>query len=871
MKRILILSCLSVFGVCGFAMADLPPFVKNVLINFKIQNGVRLQEKVWLHTDRECYQVGEQVWFRAFLVDAATNRESSFSAYVYVELVNHQDSVLRRVKIVRRDSAFYGHLDIGPDIPQGEYCLRAYSYWMQNSGEDFIYKKKIKIVNPMDSRVLTGVTYEIKDSSHYAVVRLTNSRDEPYRKVGVSWKLMGEEYKGKERRTRTDDEGRIRIPLKNLNNPGEVLLRFTDEDMFDFKRFVHLPDQSGEFDLAFFPEGGDWLPECEQKVAYKAIGTDGLSVEVKGLLYDEGGNVMDIMQTFHKGMGFLNLKAEVGKRYYAEVEIPGGKKKKFQLPESNPRGIALTMQQLDSMLMYRVICGPQAKLNDSLYLLVHMRGMFYACMPLNGNLRGQIPLNEFPAGILHVCLMDSQYRVYSQRLCFVRERKYPEIAVNTDKKGYLSREAVELCLNMEGEPGQSGSFSLSVTDDATVSRDSALDDIVSGLLLTSDLKGHIEDPCFYFRNVSKATDRCLDLLMMTQGWTRFDVSKVAAGEFTEVNYYMERGQAISGKVKNFWGKEAKEAQLILFSSNQIFRVLNTDSTGQFLVDGIAFPDSTSFIVQARSKKGRKSVEVIVDKDKFLRPDIRLPYARQEANGEDDFFKKYGKDYYYDNGVKVYILDEALVRRQPPKKQYTFYDHMARWVVDSAKLAQTNLSLITFLGMEFPGVMAMNNQITYMGKDLYLVMDEMVEEYDRISMMDPKEFLSICLLDGFNAQFYFGVEAKDGALVFTRNFNYIPEKANRLNKAVFIPLGYQKAAQFYMPRYDVDSVRLAMADTMDIRPTLYWNPNVSLKTDSPAYLQFFTDDGCENATLILEGILKDGTVCRKEKKIRLKAR
>lgn len=112
-------------------------------------------------------------------------------------------------------------------------------------------------------------------------------------------------------------------------------------------------------------------------------------------------------------------------------------------------------------------------------------------------------------------------------------------------------------------------------------RDSLQDNIVSELLLNSDLKGYIEDPGFYFREVNRATDRCLDLLLLTQGWTRFDVGAVAAGEFEQLDYYMERGQTISGRVKNFWGKEAKDAQLTLLSTNMQFDVLQADSTGHF--------------------------------------------------------------------------------------------------------------------------------------------------------------------------------------------------------------------------------------------------------------------------------------------------
>lgn len=74
--------------------------------------------------------------------------------------------------------------------------------------------------------------------------------------------------------------------------------------------------------------------------------------------------------------------------------------------------------------------------------------------------------------------------------------------------------------------------------------------------------------------------------------------------YDTLNYYMERGQAISGKVKNFWGKDASEANLILLSNTGLVQIVHADTNGRFMIDGIAFPDSTRFMLQGKSKRGR---------------------------------------------------------------------------------------------------------------------------------------------------------------------------------------------------------------------------------------------------------------------------
>ena len=57
-----------------------------------------------MQTDLEVYEVGEVICFRAWQVSAATHVEPGFSRFLYVELVNRQDSVLEGVKIPYRDS-----------------------------------------------------------------------------------------------------------------------------------------------------------------------------------------------------------------------------------------------------------------------------------------------------------------------------------------------------------------------------------------------------------------------------------------------------------------------------------------------------------------------------------------------------------------------------------------------------------------------------------------------------------------------------------------------------------------------------------------------------------------------------------------------
>lgn len=111
------------------------------------------QEKVYVHTDRDCYVAGDTVWFRTYIVDAATNRLSDRSKFVYHELLdNVTDTLITRIK-VKADSmgVFANAIPLSSRMKSGNYTLAAYTQWMQNFDNDLFFKKVIRIINQSDS------------------------------------------------------------------------------------------------------------------------------------------------------------------------------------------------------------------------------------------------------------------------------------------------------------------------------------------------------------------------------------------------------------------------------------------------------------------------------------------------------------------------------------------------------------------------------------------------------------------------------------------------------------------------------------------------------------------------------------------------
>jgi hypothetical protein len=75
--------------------------------------------------------------------------------------------------------------------------------------------------------------------------------------------------------------------------------------------------------------------------------------------------------------------------------------------------------------------------------------------------------------------------------------------------------------------------------------------ILSYLWLSSDLKGNVESPDYYFTNTGEEADRAADNLMLTHGWRRFAWKNILEKTATSFPYIPEyEGHIVSAIVTN---------------------------------------------------------------------------------------------------------------------------------------------------------------------------------------------------------------------------------------------------------------------------------------------------------------------------------
>ena len=412
-----------------------------------------------------------------------------------------------------------------------------------------------------------------------------------------------------------------------------------------------------------------------------------------------------------------------------------------------------------------------------------------------------------------------------------------------------------------------GNFSISITDSHTVIRDSLADNIISNLLLCSDLKGYIEDPVSYFVDDKISTREKTDVLLLTQGWRRFNTADIVKGIYKKPVYYLEQGQALSGKVLNLFNAPSKKCDIIMISAyKNVIKLTKTDTLGRYLIDGIEFPDSTIFVLKAKKPKSLTDVEILPDKDEFPTSQVFIP-SPLKANlekAEDEYFKMSKEKYYYEGGMRVINLGEVTVKADKKKtNDDEYYSGMADNEITSEQLEKFPSTSIINLLYTIPGILINGDKISIRGatdNPMFLVDDIEIQDIEEISYLTSNDVQSIQIFKGANAAI-FGSRGGNGVIVIKLKEGIDLKTPTAISLARVNPLGYQKPSEFYVPKYEVDSVY--KSSNPDLRTTIYWNPKLTCDSTGVIHVKFYTADKAFNYSVVMEGLTKAGEICHYE--------
>lgn len=839
-----------------------------IIANFSLMERIP-KEKLYLHLDKPFYGAGEKIWFKGYLVNATTHQDNSQSNFIITELINRSDSIVERKKIRRDSLGFHNAFTLPATLPAGDYYLRGYSNWMLNEDPDFFFSRNIKIGNSIDNTIVSSIEYQQEDDTHYtAKIKFTSNVQAVFENTTIKYLYLENGKIKNKGKKKTDENGWISISLPDLKSPEarRIEVEF-DDPQYIYKRTFHLPVFTNDFDVKFFPEGGALLSIPHQNVAFKAQGADGFSKEVEGFLFNSKGDTLTNFRSEHNGMGIFTMNPVNNETYYVTVRTNDSITKRFDLPAIEPKGISIAMSHYKQEIRYEIQKTEATEWPQKLFLLAHTRGKLAILQPINPKRTfGKMNDSLFTEGITHFMLIDEQGNALSERLIFVPDHKPNQWQITADQPTYGKREKVSLQIaakDNEGNPVE-GTFSVSITDRKSIQPDSLADNILSNLLLTSDLKGYVEDPAYYFLNQDARTLRSIDYLMMTHGWRRHKMENVLRTPSLNFTNYIEKGQTISGRIMGFFGANVKKGPIcVLAPKYNIIATTETDEKGQFIVN-TSFRDSTTFLVQARTKKGFAGVDILMDPPQYPVATHKAPYFNGATTFMEDYLMNTRDQYYMEGGMRVYNLKEVTVtaKRERPSSKSIYTGGINTYTVEEDRLqgyGQTAFDAASRL----PSVTITNGSEIHIrnnSEPAIIVIDDIVYEdaSDILKDIQVSDMSSISLLRGADAVIL-GPRASGGAVVITlkdpRNLPARPAQGI----ITYTPLGYSESVEFYHPTYDTPEKKNAQRS--DFRSTVYWNPELRLDAEGKATIEYYTPDSTAPEDIIIEGVDKNGKVCR----------
>ena len=819
-------------------------------------NSIFPQEKVYLQFDNTSYYTGETIWFKAFVVSASTLGRAQ-SKVLYVDLISPEGVLLKQQKL----KIVAGQADGSLPLLDGSTA---------------------------QARDLRGV---LAYPSGFYEVRAYTSFMQNFGDENLFSRVFAVYDKPKEEGNFYEESPTITIKKTGIQS----------------KR-PETPKQR-KINASFHPEGGHIIIGKPCRVAFKVTGEDGLGVEAEGVLTETGLT----FNTIHDGMGYFEFTPQ--KRHNNVEFTVGGSSRTFELPDAETEGCALRADVTADNNVSVTISPSGAFRDKQLGVTVTCRGELvdFTAITMDGQeKKHEFNLESLPEGVFRITLFNTEGAILATRSFYHQNNNInmPTLSVSADKGSYAPFEKVTLSFNLtdgNGTPFRDR-FSLAVRDSR--SQTSIYhDDLRTSLLLSSDLKGLIENPFWYFNTENPDRMEHLDLLCMVQGWERYNW-RVMAGvdEFQEV-HRQENGLTLNGWILNPAGNapmdnvEVNAAIMPRDKKLSETYTYKTDKSGYFGFDiGAEFYDKARLTISVST--GRKtllSTSARIMFERSMVPQIRAyePGEKISTSYSSNKSTRKGKVVENDDdGLPMIINVETGfvlpdVEIDEHRKYVDYYTFQAYDVISDVELDLDKGDFTTnvmgyliekgydiHLGMDVNGMDSVESingfePFFYAHNNKEYKYNGMFESPEKIDTRDVKGILvyerplykkeawmlaplfmdymakTLENIEGspeeYNRVIMVDIQLKEDDAISTRKERF------QIDKRITTVDGFSRPYSFYSPEYPTGPI----PGDVDYRRTLYWNPNVITDENGNVNVEFYNSSITKHFNVEAAGITSSG--------------
>ncbi len=796
------------------------------------------QEKVYLHFDNTAYFLGETIWFKAYVVTAERNGLSPLSKTLYAELVTPEGNIVTTKKYKIENGQCHGEFQLPDSMYSGFYEVRAYTRYMLNQEKEYIFSRVFPVYE------------KPKNAGEY--------------------------------------------------NLRKIRERYYSQRVPDQRKAY---EQKGTFVMSFYPEGGNLVTGLKSKVAFKAAGKEGENAIVSGEVLDASGDKVADIETTYLGMGAFEFTPRAG-RYTAKVRY-ADKEYSFELPQALSAGFTMMVDNSENGKVEILVQKSPQLATDTLGITFSSRGRLYASdNVITGDENAtvlSISCRLLPSGVSQITLFNKVGEVLCERLVFVNHNSQMKITAGQDKRVYQPFEKVNMDFqfnDLKGNPVET-TFSVAVRDAASSTYNPYNDNILSNLLLSSELKGYIKNPGYYFESDNPARGAALDLLMLTQGWSRYVWKQMAGVAKHEVKHPIEKKLVIEGHVLSLTKKKPKpNVEVLMFmtlpDSTSQRGTCMTDNEGKFSFVLTDFKGKAKLTLQTKENGIRKENNIILDR--MFSPEYKCYSFMEKQNPESVIVRTDSISVKEDTLNTIIPKDIALLK---PENDVKFSidkkNHQLKEVVVKGKkkfiregegLGNANIvydvetsvddlidkaedlpvSIGEFLIHSNPYFLYGVSGCRYKGKKVVSILNNnfwgsgvpalLINEVKTITIHESSgtslRYLGQIAPDNEGNMFQL---SGDEVVVFVYTYKdlHIRTTPEGIHQTSF--LGYAYTKEFFQPNYE----KALLPDEKDYRRTLYWNPDVKTDANGKATISFFNNGSCKAMNVSAETVTERGVI------------
>lgn len=634
--------------------------------------------------------------------------------------------------------------------------------------------------------------------------------------------------------------------------------------------------------LEFFPEGGSLLTGVSNNIAFKAVSENGYPASAKGVIKNSKGAELTSFSDFHDGMGMFELNPVKGETYYAETASG-----KFMLPEVQVKGIALNIIPHPQGFMYEL----QQKKEDPSFTAAYLVGQMQHRIVLKQDLKqdteslqGTVNTEKLHSGILQITFFNKNGMPLAERLWFVNNHEYlqpAELLPDTIDMNKRGRNRFRIAM----QDTVQGSISVAIVDAAYETRESRSENILTSFLLTSDLKGYVHNPVFYFSGTDDSVKTAIDLLMMTHGWRRFKWTELSAAQALQTanpSYITLAGKAtLRGTNKPF----ADKTMLLMVNSinnkkKRSTQLLQTGKDGDFLIDSLLFFDKNLLVFSDVRGKKSQFIDVLLKGDSLHRHFVWTGYrpvpGKQiiaPAQWQMDYDALLKENGLMMEGVTIKVQKKSPIEQVDEKYTSGMFSGDATKAIDLVNsdeaLPYTNIFeylqnrvnglQVTVDGADYGVFYRQGPSISSMGNiPMTIFLDEIETDISVVAAIPANQVALVKLYNTFAGAWG---NAPGGVLaIYTRKGEDV-KYAGRANVQIYN--GYSVVKEFYAPDYKIINTN----DKVDNRITLDWRPNIFVNSINPRIpVSFYNNDRTKKFKIIAEGMTTSGKLIWLEKSI-----